>query len=70
MYRFWYRLKPGDKVRLRANRGRIWSIFGGMDKYCNQVVTIKSVNHPFFRIKEDSIWKFELSDIVELIETA
>lgn len=66
-------LKPGDKVRLRSDRGPIWNSDGRMDMYCDKVVTIKYLDETMgrtggFRIVRDK-WIFELTDIVEIISS-
>ena len=68
-------LKPGDKVRLRSDRGSRWASSGRMDKYCNRVVTIAYVSHDrkSFDITEEDLngdpnWSFYLpEDIAEII---
>ena len=64
-------LKPGDKVRLRSDRGPIWNRAGEMDEFFNQIVTIATLRPTVlkFDIVENGRWVFELTDIVEIITT-
>lgn len=68
-------LKPGDKVRLISDRGPGWNSSGEMDKYCNQVVTIKTIfgSKSRFHIEEidkyECNWTFRFTDIVEIISS-
>lgn len=50
--------KPGDKVLIVSewNDKTNQSCLGGMDEWLGKIVTIDSIDGPFWRIKEDSCW--------------
>lgn len=64
--------KVGDKVLLKNKRGDTWSVFGGMDKYIGEVVTISKLIKNGFEIVEDDKtnsvpWKFRFEDIEKVV---
>ena len=65
----------GDKVRLVSERPNFWAEDGAMDHYLGAIVTIKKLvgtygddRKFYFRIDDNSMWTFQFSDVVELID--
>lgn len=73
-----YEPKPGDRVKLRDDRGKSWNVAGLMDCYKAAIVTIAAIDPDgsfyvcggIYKIGDDLVyeWRFDIVDVVQVID--